>query len=308
MQVENGNTLKVTVGIMSYNNADFIIEAIESVIKQSYRNWELFIVDDCSKDNTQEIISHYLNDQRITYVRHEANKGQAATWEHVLSLGVGDIVGTLHADDYWDQNMLSEVVSSFSEDSELDLFYTNWKFIGSNNIGPVVNKLDSGLNILKNEIKRYTILPSASFLSRKVVNNSPSPICNYRAAVDSYYFYRVLLHANKVKSSNHALTNYRIHDNNETTVSRSEGYVYEECIDNLINIQKEEKLFHLSNEIDSEIANIFLILGVERIKFGNSKNTWSYIINALKSSSLSCLRNRHLYRLLFYHAKNLVSK
>jgi glycosyltransferase involved in cell wall biosynthesis len=307
MQVENRSALKVTVGIMSYNNADFIIEAIEGVIKQTYNNWELFIVDDGSKDNTHDILSHYLDDLRITYIKHEVNQGQAATWAHVLSLGDGEIVGTLHADDYWNENMLKEAVSSFDEDSALDLFYTNWAFIGSNNTGPVENKFGLGLDILEEEIKQYTILPSASFLSRRVIKQSPSPICNYRAAVDTYYFYRVLLHANKVKSSSQALTNYRLHDNNETTVSRSEGYVFEECIDNLKHIQKEEKLSHLSNVINSRIADIFLILGVQRIKFGDSKNTWNYIGSAFKSSILSCLRNRNFYRLLFYHAKALVS-
>ncbi|WP_111307953.1 glycosyltransferase family 2 protein [Confluentibacter sediminis] len=307
MQLEKERYIKVTVGIMSYNNADFIIEAIESVLKQTYNNWELFIVDDGSKDNTQDIISQYLNDSRIKYIGHEVNKGQAATWEHVLSLGEGDIIGTLHADDYWDENMLNEVVSSFAEDSGLDLFYTNWTFIGSNNTGPVVNKFGSGLDFLKYEIKQYTILPSASFLSRSVIKKSPSPICNYRAAVDTYYFYRVLLKANKVKSSHLALTNYRLHDNNETTVSRATGYVFEECIDNLKNIKKEEKISNLSNLIDKRIADAFLILGIQRIKFGDSTNTWHYIGSAFKSSSLSCIRNSNFYRLLFYHAKTLVS-
>src|SRR5690606_36966977 len=124
---------------------------------------------------------------------------------------------------------------------------------------------------------QYTILPSASFLSRSVINKAPSPICNYRAAVDTYYFYRVLLHANKVMSSNHPLTNYRLHQHNETTVSRATGYVYEECIDNLRHIQKEAKISHLSDIIDRQIADIFLVLGVERIKFGDSKNTWKYL-------------------------------
>ncbi|GAA4976481.1 glycosyltransferase family 2 protein [Algibacter aquimarinus] len=307
MQKNNNKHIKVTVGIMSYNNSEFITEAIQSVIKQTYTNWELFIVDDCSKDNTHEIVSQYLDDPRINYISHDVNKGQDATWEHVLSLGEGSIIGTLHADDYWNKNMLQVAVNSFIENTDLDLFFTNWTFIGTTDTGPVVNKLDSGLDFLEDQIKFYTILPSASFLSRDVVKKSPSPICDYRAAVDTYYFYRVLLHANKVKSSNDALMHYRMHDNNETTISRSAGYVFEECIDNLRNIQKERKISNLSNLINRRIAYFFLILGVQRIKFGDPKNTWSYAISALKSGGLSSLANRNFYRLMFHHYKTLVS-
>ncbi|GAB1858091.1 hypothetical protein MHTCC0001_29280 [Flavobacteriaceae bacterium MHTCC 0001] len=299
--------IKITVGMMTYNNADYISEAINSVLNQKYSNWELFIVDDCSSDNTSEIIDHYLDDPRITYIRHKTNKGQSATWKHVLNLGGGHIVGTLHADDHWDENMLTIVADSFMKHQDLDLFFSNWTFIGSSDTGPVEDKFGSGLDFLKDEIEFYTILPSASFLSKRVIEQSPSPVCDYRAAVDTYYFYRILLHAQDVKSCKRALTNYRMHDNNETTVSRSTGYVYEECIDNLRNIQKERKISHLSGLINSRIAIMFLLLGIQRIKFGDATNTWNYIGRALKSNSLGCIKNRNFYRLLFYHTKALVS-
>ncbi|WP_052825779.1 glycosyltransferase family 2 protein [Neotamlana nanhaiensis] len=302
--VKKDEAIKVTVGIMSYNNAEFIVEAIDSVIKQTYKNWELFIVDDCSKDNTYELVKPYLKDSNVNFVKHEVNKGQAKTWNTVLNFGNGEIIGTLHADDSWSNNMLENVVNSFRENPELDLVHTNWSFIGSTKKGPVENRLGSGIDVLKDEIEKFTILPSASFLSRRVIKKAPSPICDYRAAVDTYYFYRILIHANKVRSLGNALTNYRIHDNNETAISRSQGYVFEECIDNLRKLKKDYKLHHLSGLINRQIAEIFLILGVERIKFGDSKNTWNYLGNAVNSSFMGCLTNRHLYRLLFYQFKS----
>ena len=55
----------------SYNTANYIEESIQSVLNQTYTNWELIIVDDCSTDNTDEIISKFLEDKRIHYFKNE---------------------------------------------------------------------------------------------------------------------------------------------------------------------------------------------------------------------------------------------
>ena len=63
----------VSIIMPSYNTADFIAESIESVLTQTYKNWELIIVDDCSMDNTDGIVSIFLDDCRIKYLKNEEN-------------------------------------------------------------------------------------------------------------------------------------------------------------------------------------------------------------------------------------------
>ena len=58
----------VSIIMPSYNTASYISETIESVLLQSYTNWELLIVDDCSTDNTDEVVSLFLDDTRIRYI------------------------------------------------------------------------------------------------------------------------------------------------------------------------------------------------------------------------------------------------
>ena len=59
----------VSVIMPSYNTAEYISESIASVQKQTYTDWELIIVDDCSTDNTDEIVKPFLSDKRIKYIK-----------------------------------------------------------------------------------------------------------------------------------------------------------------------------------------------------------------------------------------------
>ena len=63
----------VSVIMPSYNTAKFISESITSVQKQTYADWELIIVDDCSTDNTDEVVKSFSSDGRIKYIKNEKN-------------------------------------------------------------------------------------------------------------------------------------------------------------------------------------------------------------------------------------------
>lgn len=72
----------------SYNTAKFISKTIESVLEQTYKNWELLIVDDCSTDNTDEIVSKY-DDDRIIYLKNKKNSGAAVSRNKALKNAKG---------------------------------------------------------------------------------------------------------------------------------------------------------------------------------------------------------------------------
>jgi glycosyltransferase involved in cell wall biosynthesis len=83
----------------TYNRAQYIEEAIESVIKSTYQNWELIIVDDCSTDNTQELVKKYFEDKRIKYYRNKENLGQFPNRNKAASLAKGKYLKYLDSDD-----------------------------------------------------------------------------------------------------------------------------------------------------------------------------------------------------------------
>lgn len=74
----------VSIIMPSYNTEDYIGESIQSVINQTYSNWELIIVDDCSNDNTDNVVKPFLADSRIKYFKNEHNSGAAVTRNKAL--------------------------------------------------------------------------------------------------------------------------------------------------------------------------------------------------------------------------------
>ena len=64
----------VSIVMPSYNTGKYICPSIESVQKQTYSNWELLIVDDCSSDDTEQLVGQYLSDSRIRFIKNEKNR------------------------------------------------------------------------------------------------------------------------------------------------------------------------------------------------------------------------------------------
>ena len=84
----------------TYNCANFIGETIDSVLAQTYSNWEMIIVDDCSTDNTEEIVNNYSNsDKRIKYYKLDNNSGAAVSRTKAMELANGQYMAFLDSDD-----------------------------------------------------------------------------------------------------------------------------------------------------------------------------------------------------------------
>jgi len=103
----------VSVIIPTYNSAKFLKKSIESVLQQTYRKFELIIVDDCSTDNSYEVIKYFIKiDKRIRYFKTTKNSGAASVPKNIgLSKAKGKYVAFLDADDYWALNKLNYQIS-----------------------------------------------------------------------------------------------------------------------------------------------------------------------------------------------------
>lgn len=97
----------VSIIMPTYNCAKFIKETIESVINQTYESWELVIVDDCSNDNTEEVVASF-NDKRIKYHRLEKNSGAAVARTTAMKMATGNYMAFLDSDDLWKKEKLEK--------------------------------------------------------------------------------------------------------------------------------------------------------------------------------------------------------
>lgn len=89
---------KISVIMPAYNAEQYIKEAMDSILNQTYGDFEFIVLNDCSKDSTEQIIASYADD-RIVYVKNEQNMGVAATLNKGLSLAKGEYVARMDADD-----------------------------------------------------------------------------------------------------------------------------------------------------------------------------------------------------------------
>jgi glycosyltransferase involved in cell wall biosynthesis len=115
----------------SYDTAKYIDKAIDSVLKQTYTNWELIIVDDCSPDNTDDIVKPYLSDERIKYYKNEKNSGAAMSRNRALREAKGKWIAFLDSDDLWMPDKLEKQIR-FMERNGYQFSYTNYSEIDVN--------------------------------------------------------------------------------------------------------------------------------------------------------------------------------
>lgn len=124
--------MKISIVMASYNYASIIGEAIESVINQTYKDWELIIVDDGSADNSVEVIKKYLSDNRIKLYINEKNLGLAKTVRKGIQYSTSDWIAFLESDDKFFPNALEEKVKAISKNA--DIIFTNLELIGNENL------------------------------------------------------------------------------------------------------------------------------------------------------------------------------
>ena len=117
----------VSIIMPSYNTAVFISETIKSVLAQTYTNWELIIVDDCSTDHTDEVIKSF-SDNRIHYYKNICNKGAAFSRNRALCKAKGKWIAFLDSDDLWMPEKLEKQIA-FMEKNGYSFSYTNYEEI-----------------------------------------------------------------------------------------------------------------------------------------------------------------------------------
>lgn len=101
-----------------YNSEKFIEETIESVLKQTYSNWEMIIVDDCSTDLGLSIVKKYSEkDSRIKYIRMKKNSGAAFCRNKAIKLSKGEFIAFLDSDDLWLERKLEKQVKFMKENN-----------------------------------------------------------------------------------------------------------------------------------------------------------------------------------------------
>ncbi len=129
--------MRISVYITSYNQKEFLNEAIESVLNQSLKPFEIIVVDDCSSDGSQELIKSFANKyEHIRYILHEKNLGVAQVRISALTIVKGDFVTYVDGDDLYLPNKLETEAKLISE-GNYNLSFSNNMYVDPDDINDV---------------------------------------------------------------------------------------------------------------------------------------------------------------------------
>ena len=137
-----------------YNSEEYISDTVQSVIKQTYKNWEMIIVDDFSSDNSVQIIKKYMeSDNRIILLELDSNKGAGYARNEAIKKAKGQYHAFLDSDDLWNHDKLSTQIQ-FMKENNIAFSYSNYNFIENNNISK-----DRNISF-KSKVNYYDLLKS----------------------------------------------------------------------------------------------------------------------------------------------------
>lgn len=128
----------ISIIMPAYNSAQYIEQSIESVLKQSYKNWELIVVDDCSVDDTYKIVEKLcLNEERIKLFRLNANSGVAMARNFAINVSRGKYIAFLDSDDLWLPDKLEKQLKLMREKNAV-ISYTAYRQFSGEKLGKLV--------------------------------------------------------------------------------------------------------------------------------------------------------------------------
>lgn len=281
----------------SYNYSQFIEEAINSVLNQTYKNWELLIVDDGSQDNSIEIIKQYSNlYSNISFYTHKnnKNKGLAETVKLALKKSKGKYIAFLESDDYWANEYLDKKIETFNKYPEAKLIYNDIELFGDENRLNIMSSHIKRCRLLSEGIKgpedvsKYfiiaTIIPTFSCM---MLEKNLLKKCNFKSPVPQHLDWWIgaqVTFLAKAYYLNQKLTNWRIHP--QSYIGRTQQNTDRNQEKNSL-----KELLGILKKLNPKKYNYFLSQAITyKLKIYNNQMLATQKENLLKS-----LKNRKIY-------------
>ncbi|EGT3601053.1 glycosyltransferase family 2 protein [Clostridium perfringens] len=191
-----------------YNAERFIGETINSVINQEYKNWEMILVDDCSKDNSENIIKQFAkNDKRIKYIKLSENSGAAISRNIAIQNAKGRYIAFLDSDDIWTSDKL-KVQINFMKKNNIGFSFSSYEVMDEG--GELINRtINVPEKISYKEYLKNTIIGCLTVvIDRKICGEFE--VVNIRKNQDMATWLSILKKGNTAYGINKKLGMYRI--------------------------------------------------------------------------------------------------
>lgn len=285
---------KVSVIIPNYNHASFLDERIESVVNQTYQDFEVIILDDCSKDNSKEIIEKYRKNPKIKHiVFNEENSGSTfIQWNKGFNLSKGEYIWIAESDDVAHINFLEHIMKEMTQDKDIVLGFSDLTAIdrvgnrlhGYTRKTYAKNKIMLGDDFIKKNMifGNHIINASCAVFRKDILEDVPKDYTKLKSAGD-YLFWIEVAKKGKIVKIPEILNFYRQHNTKVTSNAEKSGIMYIET--NQI-FRRLIELGCIGNQFSALACIGFWLqrINLSRGRF-ESENTYQQVSNLWKSSS-----------------------
>lgn len=234
MKIKNNPLFSILVA--NYNNGKYIKETVSSVLNQTYTNWQIIIVDDCSTDNSIEIIRSYLFDNRILLYKNETNKKTGYTKRKCVEKATGELCAFLDPDDTITPNAIEIMVNAHKLNPNVSVISSNHYLcdehlnITGTILGGQIPEGQTQLTYNGSKITHFATFKRSLYNKTKGIN------ANLKRAVDQDLYYK-LEEVGKTLYLNEFLYYYRIHNQGLSTLDNEVKAYY-------WRMKVNEKAFH----------------------------------------------------------------
>lgn len=223
---------EVSVIIPNYNHAEYLPLRIESVLNQTFDDFEVIILDDCSKDNSREVIERYRHHPKISSVvfNEENSGGTFKQWNKGFKLARGQYVWIAESDDYCEPTLLANLVPCFSQDESIVLSFC--QTICATDAGKVVYLTEAeqmeqvldGKQFVFGKMLRRNFIPNASMavFRKSALEKIPTDYTEMRYCGDWLFWTRLCL-IGKIYVCGKFLNYFRHHEKNVGTKAVRDG-------------------------------------------------------------------------------------
>jgi len=216
----------VSVIMNCYNGEEYLRDAINSVVVQTYKNWEIIFWDNKSTDNSANIYKDF-GDKRLRYFLADNHTVLYRARNHALTHCEGKYIAFLDTDDVWDNTKLEKQLKKFNSDDKLVLVYTKRNWIDNNS--NIIDKSDSNKlsgNVTSNLLINNFIPMSSVMIKLDILNRVGSFNPTYNLLGDYEMWVKISI-AGDISYVNEKLINDRLHDNS-TTQQNIEKWIFEQ--------------------------------------------------------------------------------
>lgn len=203
-----GETPLITVVMPAYNAERYIEEAIRSVMGQTFRDWELLVVDDCSADSTCRIVEEMAReDDRVRLYRMDKNSGAAATRNHGFSLARGQYIALLDSDDLWAPEKLEKQLR-LAEETGAEVIYCSYGIIDDHGKKICDDFIVPEWTDLNSALARMVISCSTALLSARICREYRFDPSYYHE--DLAFWFQLLKDGCRAAGATEVLADYRV--------------------------------------------------------------------------------------------------